>query len=987
MVAYVSTLAPTVLEGDAALFEYTPWVLGVTYPTGFPAYILLGHLWTLLVPIGSVAYRMNLLSAVCGALALACLYPTLRRLLESRLAALSAVLIFGTLPTYWRWATEAKSYTLHILLLSGILWLLSRETGIKNLEADFNFRPGPTAPPLNPPRQTGGRSDSLPRSYGGGQGGGGVKTATLLAAVLFGVALANHNTTLLLAPGLFLLFWLEYRSARATQHATRRAVYYILSIIIPPALLYLYIPLRAEWLLAAEGTLPGLTVPVAVARGLVADFYQSGPAGLLRYFTAADFTHGVVSNWSLIPQQLVGVYWPLVRDDFTPWGAALALVGAIYFAAWRPRRFWPLFLIYAALIPFVLTYGQGEQSAFLLPSSLMLATFGGAAVAGGLRGVRGVGSKEPGARSQEREVGKTRSRRTLLLVTNYLLPAILVAAVMVLPVQQAMRNAAWLAGKWDDANYQYWTDVLAHPMEPGAGMLAHWGDLTAFWYLQHVEGLRPDLYGLYPPTEATVAEWLAAGRALYIAGPLQGWAPGVEMRYTLLPWGRLVRLAPRDANPPALLPTMPDVPGEALFGNRLRLLKASYEPQVHSGGILPATLAWQTAGSLPAEALVSLRLAAEDGTIVAQFDDALVSGWLTADALPSGQVLLSFHRFKLPAGMLPGDYRLQVALSQPHVGAWPLSGNRPALDLGRVTVTPADPAQPPDPWGEYKTPPEATFGDEIRLAGYDYSVTRAGQGKGFAARLLWQALRAPAADYTLLAELVDAQGKVWRDWRHTPADGHAPTHTWVAGQVVADQVDLVLPADAPPGEDTLRVRLAWLQPDGTRLPVRGWLFPAGDSVTLPGVRVVEKEDRVFEPPAMQISVGANFDDKIELLGYNIGAAHLAPGDKLSLSLVWRSRTSDMSQSYTVFVHLVGPDGALHGQWDKVPGERSKQPTTGWVAGEVVVDPIEVPLAPDAPPGTYRVQVGLYLPPDGPRLPLRGASGGDALEIGQIEVNP
>jgi hypothetical protein len=1007
MVAYVSTLAPTVLEGDAALFEYTPWVLGVTYPTGFPSYVLLGHLWTLLVPIGSVAYRMNLLSAVCGALALACLYPTLRRFLESRLAALSAILIFGTLPTYWRWATEAKSYTLHILLLSGILWLLSRGTGVKNLEVGFKVPPSPQPYLLREvlsPSEGEGASVPSPLRGGGrvrGEPWGVARIlkrgltlsapepagerarwawAPLLAAALFGLALGNHNTTLLLAPGLFLLFWLEYRPA---HHTLRTTLCYLAALIIPPALLYLYIPLRAEWLLAQEGTLPGLTVPVAVARGLVADFYQSGPAGLLRYFTAADFTHGVVSNWSLIPQQLVGVYWPLVRDDFTPWGAALALAGAIHFAAWRPRRFWPLFLIYAALIPFVLTYGQGEQSAFLLPSSLMLATFGGAAVAGGLRGI---GSKKQGVRSKEQgERSRDLKSRAGLLVTNYVLPAILIAAVIWLPVQQTLTNVAWLTGKWDAANYQYWTDVLAHPMEPGAGMLAHWGDLTAFWYLQHVEGLRPDLYGLYPPTEATVAEWLAAGRALYIAGPLQDWAPGVEARYRLLPWGRLVRLAPHDADPLALLPAMPGVPGEVLFGDRIRLLKASYDTQTHSGGILPATLAWQTAGSLPADALVSLRLVADDGTIMAQFDDALVSGWLPADSLPSGQVLLSFHRFKLPAGTLPGDYRLQVALSQPHVGAWPLSGGRPALDLGRVTVTPADPSQPPDPWGEYKSPPEATFGDEIRLAGYGYSVTRAGQGKGFAARFLWQAVRPPAADYTLLAELVDGQGVVRRAWQHTPANGRAPTHTWAAGQTVADQVDLVLPADAPPGDDTLRVRLAWLQPDGTRLPVRGWLFPAGDSVTLPGVRVTEKEDRVFEPPAMQVAVGANFDDKIELLGYNMGATRLAPDDKLSLSLVWRSRTSDMSQSYTVFVHLVGPDGALHGQWDKVPGERSKQPTTGWVTGEVVVDPIEVPLAPDAPPGTYRVQVGLYLAPDGPRLPLRGGAGGDALELGQIEV--
>ena len=135
LIAYVSTLAPTVLDGDAALFQYTPRVLGVTYPTGYPTYILLGWLWTTLFRFGSIAYRMNLFSAVCGALALAIIYLAVRRLLENRLAAFLSVLIFATLPTYWRWATEAKIYTLHILLVSGILFLLTRcdKSGNQNI--------------------------------------------------------------------------------------------------------------------------------------------------------------------------------------------------------------------------------------------------------------------------------------------------------------------------------------------------------------------------------------------------------------------------------------------------------------------------------------------------------------------------------------------------------------------------------------------------------------------------------------------------------------------------------------------------------------------------------------------------------------------------------------------------------------------------------------------------------------------------------------
>jgi len=141
--AYTSTLAPTVLEGDAALFQYTPYVLGVTYPTGYPLYILLGKLWLTLFPWGEIAWRMNLFSALCSAAALPLIYGAARRLLIPavspaqykemgadhslllRTAALTTVLTFATLPTFWRWSTEAKIYALNILLFSGVLYTLA----------------------------------------------------------------------------------------------------------------------------------------------------------------------------------------------------------------------------------------------------------------------------------------------------------------------------------------------------------------------------------------------------------------------------------------------------------------------------------------------------------------------------------------------------------------------------------------------------------------------------------------------------------------------------------------------------------------------------------------------------------------------------------------------------------------------------------------------------------------------------------------------
>jgi hypothetical protein len=438
----------------------------------------------------------------------------------------------------------------------------------------------------------------------------------------------------------------------------------------------------------------------------------------------------------------------------------------------------------------------------------------------------------------------------------------------------------------------------------------------------------------------------------------------------------------------AWLPNLPNVPDSVVFDHRLQLLKADFGATAPSGGILPVTLAWRTTKALPADARLSLRLALEDGAPAAQADDTMLSGWLDAASLPPGQALLSFHRFKIPAGLLPGAYRLQVGAYQRKSSSWLLPDGGATFDLGHVSITTADPNQPADPWGEYKPVNGMVFGDEIRLVGYDYSVTRARQGRGFALRLLWQATRQPGADYTLLVELVDSSDKVWRDWRVAPAGGRIPTSTWLAGQTVRDEVDLVLPADAPPGEDTLHTRLAWLRPDGSRLPARRWIVPAGESVVLPGVRVIEQEGRAFEPPPFEHAVGANFDDQITLLGYDLPDVRVSPGQALPLTLVWQSRTSDMRVSYTVFVHLVDADGKIVAQADKEPGRRGKRPTTSWVVGEVIADPVSIAIPPNVSPGAYRLLVGLYLASDGSRLPVRDASGavlGDSLELAPVQV--
>src|SRR5581483_9942539 len=66
---YAATLAPDVLEGDSGEFQYVTYTLGVPHATGYPLYALTGWLWSHLLPLGSVAWRVNLYSAAAGAAA------------------------------------------------------------------------------------------------------------------------------------------------------------------------------------------------------------------------------------------------------------------------------------------------------------------------------------------------------------------------------------------------------------------------------------------------------------------------------------------------------------------------------------------------------------------------------------------------------------------------------------------------------------------------------------------------------------------------------------------------------------------------------------------------------------------------------------------------------------------------------------------------------------------------------------------------------
>ena len=133
--AYGSTLAPGLSwanggadGGDLIAAAATG---GVAHPPGYPLYLLLARLFQL-IPIGTLAFRTNLLSLICTQLACVLLYKFLGKRLEAHQhanwIAFLCALAFGLSPQVWSQAVITEVYALHSLLIILILLALYTNT-------------------------------------------------------------------------------------------------------------------------------------------------------------------------------------------------------------------------------------------------------------------------------------------------------------------------------------------------------------------------------------------------------------------------------------------------------------------------------------------------------------------------------------------------------------------------------------------------------------------------------------------------------------------------------------------------------------------------------------------------------------------------------------------------------------------------------------------------------------------------------------------
>jgi len=125
LLLYLRTMAPTIYNLDSAELTTAAATGGLVRATGYPLYLLIGRVWSQL-PIGDVGYRMNLLSAICGALAVMLAERILHRLGVGVLARLSALGLLAVAQFFWALALIAEVYTLHAAILAAVILSLLR---------------------------------------------------------------------------------------------------------------------------------------------------------------------------------------------------------------------------------------------------------------------------------------------------------------------------------------------------------------------------------------------------------------------------------------------------------------------------------------------------------------------------------------------------------------------------------------------------------------------------------------------------------------------------------------------------------------------------------------------------------------------------------------------------------------------------------------------------------------------------------------------
>jgi hypothetical protein len=223
-------------------------------------------------------------------------------------------------------------------------------------------------------------------------------------------------------------------------------------------------------------------------------------------------------------------------------------------------------------------------------------------------------------------------------------------------------------------------------------------------------------------------------------------------------------------------------------------------------GVLKAELVWGTQNAPRGDWLGRLALLSPSGSEAQWVDFEPCVGWPTSEWGGDG-VARGYGTLRLDPFIEGGTYTVTVGLVDPDTGT---RMGQP-LGIGQVEIQAVERVfEGP----EVEVPTDALFGDALRLLGYDLRL----EAGTLHLTLHWRARQRMEVAYKFFAHLLDAEtGDLVAQEDVMPRDWTYPTTWWEKGEVVSDEIVLVV-SDAPAG--VYRVSIGVYDPEtGARLPV------------------------------------------------------------------------------------------------------------------------------------------------------------------------
>lgn len=810
---YATTAAPGTIFGDPSEYQFIPAILGIAHPPGYAFYILLAKLWQALVPLGTVAFRTNLLAAAVGAWVVTAVYLVVRdlgeqvRVNEERVneymqphlpiphlfiyssAAAFAALCLAASPDLWQHSIHANAHIVSTALAATHLWLLIRWwcTGRDRYLAAF--------------------------------------------AVALGLAATHHPITLMGIPA-YGLFILAVRPRILREWRTLLLLAGCLLLGLAPLLYY---PLRSP-------STPFGPTDMRIWEGFWRHVTAQGLRVNLFHFGLADQPDRALVFWSLLRLQYL---LPVV---------IIIVVGLVWLARRAPK---PALLICIFLIThllFTLNTVQDVMAYLLLPFTALSIAAGAGALALTSLLARPTRNSQLAIRNPQ-----------LFIVHCSLFICYL--SFVILPFYQATLNLRRGVSLRDFTAAEEWVAAVYQRFDgrgEGAVLLSDWEHLTPLWVHAYIQGQRLDEEDVTLVYVSTANPWVESVWAHIEDGPiyLPDYRPAVrDAGFRLVPEGPFYRVVA-----PPVTDTYPTHPLDIWADDRIHIMGYDLPTTtVHAGEPLVLVL-YQSAP----EPLESIWMPyAQLGPIEARWTTD--SRLLTHQWQP-GEVIAEKYELPIPFTLPPGEYPLRLGYADLSGGRpeLPLSTGDTTVELVTVTVLPSPSLSLPT-WGtKGKEPslggmreetPSLTIPDAA-VANLDNQVVLMGARarSGWQAReapwseplvlqagrplhltLTWRALASPRDSFTIFIHLIDGAGRPVFIHDYTPLGGACPTYLWfpkwLPGQTLTDPYRLVLPADLPPGDYWLEVGMYGMT-SLCRLPVvdlTGNL--AGDRVILGQVLV------------------------------------------------------------------------------------------------------------------------------------------------------